>query len=272
MAEERPRRPMLRNILHSYNPPRDFIPPRMYSQAGPSSEEGLLDGISEATTMEMPSVTQVAPTAQESSHLQPHQQAPASQVASTTHGASVEQELQAVQQPRDIVEIRETSTKRGRGLFATQDIASGTNVIRDELPVLNGNFLSLILQNIPTEKDLSGRNDPHTTAIEDFRREYAFQDTAGRRCLIYKLASHINHACSKCAQARFSVDPGELHCIDVLLLKSVEADEEIFIHYGKKKLPFGCAICDEQRRPRKGWRDKLGKFDPRRLLRRNHQE
>ncbi|CAF3576926.1 hypothetical protein SNK03_000486 [Fusarium graminearum] len=144
MAEERPRRPMLRNILHSYNPPRDFIPPRMYSQAGPSSEEGLLDGISEATTMEMPSVTQVAPTAQESSHLQPHQQAPASQVASTTHGASVEQELQAVQQPRDIVEIRETSTKRGRGLFATQDIASGTNVIRDELPVLNGNFLSLM--------------------------------------------------------------------------------------------------------------------------------
>lgn len=128
------------------------------------------------------------------------------------------------------------------------------------------------LQNIPTEKDLSGRNDPHTTAIEDFRREYAFQDTAGRRCLIYKLASHINHACSKCAQARFSVDPDELHCIDVLLLKSVEADEEIFIHYGKKKLPFGCAICDEQRRPRKGWRDKLGKFDPRRLLRRNHQE
>lgn len=116
----------------------------MYSQAGPSSEEGLLDGISEATTMEMPSVTQVAPTAQESSHLQPHQQAPASQVASTTHGASVEQELQAVQQPRDIVEIRETSTKRGRGLFATQDIASGTNVIRDELPVLNGNFLSLM--------------------------------------------------------------------------------------------------------------------------------
>ncbi|CAG2002575.1 unnamed protein product [Fusarium graminearum] len=94
--------------------------------------------------MEMPSVTQVAPTAQESSHLQPHQQAPASQVASTTHGASVEQELQAVQQPRDIVEIRETSTKRGRGLFATQDIASGTNVIRDELPVLNGNFLSLM--------------------------------------------------------------------------------------------------------------------------------
>lgn len=116
----------------------------MYSQAGPSSEEGLLEGVSEATTMERPSVTQVAPTAQGSSHLQPHQQASTSQVASTTHGASVEQELQAVQQPRDLVEIRETSTKRGRGLFATRDIASDTNVIRDELPVLNGNFLSLM--------------------------------------------------------------------------------------------------------------------------------
>ncbi|KAM0423936.1 hypothetical protein ACHAPD_002418 [Fusarium lateritium] len=189
------------------------------------------------------------------------------------------------------VMIRDTFTNRGQGLFATRNLPTDHRIINGEDAVLSGHPLSLrpkwndlthrkrdelkqIFRNlraIPTEGTLSSRpmDMDHVRLLENFRQEYGFQDPQGRRCHFYKTACFINHACGKCAQASFQIDGEWPYRINVKLNEPVRADEEIFIHYGKKKLPYGCAVCTKKETTSFGGRlmNKL-----RKLLRRNREE
>lgn len=160
------------------------------------------------------------------------------------------------------VRIRHTGTERGRGLFANRNLTRHQIIIDEESPILTSSHDSLRadwnlttletrqevarlfsrLENIPTDRALAA-NEPSETIIENFRRDYAFQDPAGRRALIYRTASHMNHACAYCANAEWNVDAEEPHQITVRVTQRVRANKEIFINYGWGNLPFACSEC-----------------------------
>jgi hypothetical protein len=159
------------------------------------------------------------------------------------------------------VQICYTGTERGRGVFANRNLTRD-QIIIEESPILtssNGllradwNLTALTtrqeavnlffrLRHIPTDRALVA-NEPFETILEDFRRDYAFQDPAGRRALIYRNASHMNHACRYCANAEWIIDAEEPHQITVRVTKRVGANKEIFINYGWGNLPFACSEC-----------------------------
>ncbi|KAM0296371.1 hypothetical protein ACHAO9_000012 [Fusarium lateritium] len=163
------------------------------------------------------------------------------------------------------VHIGNTETERGRGLFANRTFTRYKTII-EELPILTSSHsllradwslatlekrrevagLFTRLANIPTDRALTA-NEPSGMIIEDFRTEYAFQDPARQRALIYRLASHMNHACTDCANAMWIVDAREPHGITVQTTKRVKAGKEIFINYGWANLSFACPICAKKR-------------------------
>ncbi|KAF7558877.1 hypothetical protein G7046_g5276 [Stylonectria norvegica] len=85
--------------------------------------------------------------------------------------------------------------------------------------------------------------------LEKFVGEYAFWDPRRDKAHIYALASQINHACKSCANAFPIIDSAEPNKITVRLVRALETNEEVFIHY-HKKVSFGCAVCG-RRKPRK---------------------
>ncbi|KAM3464723.1 hypothetical protein NHJ6243_002287 [Beauveria neobassiana] len=90
--------------------------------------------------------------------------------------------------------------------------------------------------------------------LEDFVTDYAFWDPQRDQAHIYRLSSHINHACQMCANAGFWVDSAYPHRIVVTLVRGVRHGDEIFICYGKTNTPYGCALCQRgQRLDRRIW-------------------
>ncbi|KAH0528115.1 hypothetical protein TsFJ059_003017 [Trichoderma semiorbis] len=77
-----------------------------------------------------------------------------------------------------------------------------------------------------------------------FVLEYAFSNPQRSRINIYPFASHINHACDKCANAQFWVQAEAPDRITVSLVRNVRKGQEIFINYNRPSgNTFGCAIC-----------------------------
>lgn len=79
--------------------------------------------------------------------------------------------------------------------------------------------------------------------LRQFIRDYAFADPAHGRAHVYGLASHINHACTSCANAEVWVEPTEPNYITVRLMKPIAKDQEVYINYNRRNLKFNCALC-----------------------------
>ncbi|KAK4078554.1 uncharacterized protein Triagg1_2885 [Trichoderma aggressivum f. europaeum] len=93
----------------------------------------------------------------------------------------------------------------------------------------------------------SGTLEPTALEAMDFLcfiLEYAFSNPGCSRANIYRLASHINHACRKCANAEISIGPGTPNLITVRLVRKVKKGQEIFINYDRPSgNAYGCAVC-----------------------------
>lgn len=86
------------------------------------------------------------------------------------------------------------------------------------------------LRGLSTETSLSRSQ---RRQLEGFVKTYASADTSGNRVHIYSIASHINHACGRCANARAWADSDSPNYMSVTLLRPVKAGEEILVNYGK---------------------------------------
>ncbi|KAF4999132.1 hypothetical protein FDECE_11595 [Fusarium decemcellulare] len=174
----------------------------------------------------------------------------------------------------DAVEIRSTQSHRNLGVFAKQDFPSrhkiilerpaiscihftqgwasykNVGVVWNSLPEQRRTGLSQAftsLRHMPTDKDVDWSQ---RKKLETFIEEYAFSDPQRRKAHIFRLASHINHACTRCANAEHWTDSVHPHPIKITLVRDVKKDEEIFIHYGKKRMSFGCAVCGIKGNPK----------------------
>ncbi|KAF4968488.1 hypothetical protein FSARC_4133 [Fusarium sarcochroum] len=189
--------------------------------------------------------------------------------------------------------IRETGTSYGVGLIAERDLPRKHNIIENEPPILSCHFKAVgnkYLRKIPTGRQLSLREQGN---LQNLVRDYAFNDPQGRWALIFELTSHINHACMSCASAQFTVDPEYPYEITVTLVRDVQKDEEVFIHYNKSvvknlhgRLHLSQIIHNENenenrdveheptitKRFGQGFKSLLNKIDPRKLFRRAHQD
>ncbi|KAL6868628.1 hypothetical protein J3F83DRAFT_737799 [Trichoderma novae-zelandiae] len=80
--------------------------------------------------------------------------------------------------------------------------------------------------------------------LYNFALEYSYSSPDGEFANIYSLASHINHACRRCANAVQGMDWYEPRRILITLVKPVKVGEEVFIYYntleGRK---LACAVC-----------------------------
>lgn len=174
-------------------------------------------------------------------------------------------------QNENAVEIRESSGK-GRGVFARLELPKGHAVIvekalfsctywrqkglrthvqdwtssksRTRLELKD--YFPTKLANIPDEK-LADRDRKR---LKRFIKEYAFWDTRLDRAHIYKLASHINHACASCANASHFTECSSPNLITIRLLAPIKAGDELFICYNKSNLPYRCAVCRATKKPR----------------------
>lgn len=171
--------------------------------------------------------------------------------------------------------IRKTGTSRGRGVFTRQDLPRKHPVLL-ESPILTCRHGYIIgrrkfrdidavwtklavdkkqeivncfkkLKDVTIDGKL-GSADKRT--LEHFITEYGFRDSGNNMdAYIFKLACHINHACSKCANS-IAIVSNETTCrITVRLQRDLEAHEELLINYGKT-LPYRCAVCCPSRSKR----------------------
>ncbi|KAL2685582.1 hypothetical protein Neosp_006682 [[Neocosmospora] mangrovei] len=83
----------------------------------------------------------------------------------------------------------------------------------------------------------AGLSKTQRQQLEGFVKEYASADTGGRRVHIHRIASHINHACGRCANAKATIDSADPNSISVTLLRSVSTGEQILIKYKKPNAP-----------------------------------
>ncbi|KAH7273972.1 hypothetical protein B0J15DRAFT_115894 [Fusarium solani] len=87
----------------------------------------------------------------------------------------------------------------------------------------------------------AGLSESQRQQLEGFVKTYAFADTGGSRVHICKIASHINHACGRCANAKAWVESDDPNYMSVRLLRPVSAGEQILINYKKRHPP--CLVC-----------------------------
>ncbi|CAM1506695.1 Fc.00g063360.m01.CDS01 [Cosmosporella sp. VM-42] len=85
--------------------------------------------------------------------------------------------------------------------------------------------------------------------LERFIDDYGFWDGRHSHAHIFDLACHINHACPRCANAGHYVDAAEPNTMTIRTMRKIRPGEELFIHYGKSDLPYGCAVCNAGARP-----------------------
>lgn len=166
----------------------------------------------------------------------------------------------------DAVEILNTNARRALGVFARQDLPAGHRVIVDYpmiscihwrqrkgrrtvgeewsklSPQARADFRNAFtrLQHLPLDKVPSAST---RKKLEHFIEDYGFWDGRQTYAFIFKLGSHINHACLSCANAQHYVDAEEPNTMTVRLTRNVKKGDELFINYGKAKMAFGCAIC-----------------------------
>ncbi|EHK16847.1 uncharacterized protein TRIVIDRAFT_65412 [Trichoderma virens Gv29-8] len=172
------------------------------------------------------------------------------------------------------VSIRNTRSSRGRGVFAICDFPEGQRIIVESpvfscaAPVENNaaiwrTALAERWCSIPDMHQLYCKSKfvnlkempmgaQHLSLHQSrrffsFVKEYAFCNPPKSLLHIYPLAGHINHACSRCANAEVWIDSGPPHRITVRLMKRVRRGEEIFINYNRPAgNPFSCAVCRDR--------------------------
>lgn len=169
------------------------------------------------------------------------------------------------------VRIKHTRTSRGLGVFTTHSFPAGHRILGEgtifscvhpeqvETPewersvVDRWRFLAVLDQSWFKE------HFPHiqymplgTLELTEheankflcFVSEYAFGNPQRNRMNIYPFASHINHACDKCANAQFWIQAEKPDRITVRLIRNVRKGQEIFINYHRPSgNTFGCAVC-----------------------------
>ncbi|KAL7790967.1 hypothetical protein V8C37DRAFT_383006 [Trichoderma ceciliae] len=169
----------------------------------------------------------------------------------------------------EAVTISDTFTRRGRGIFAARDFRKGHNIIV-EPPIItcthwaqnNGSrtiaeeWCALPLEDqlqlrtifrkrlryVPVGQDTIGPF--YRRMLENFVLEYGFCNPQRSLAHIYVLASHINHACNRCANAQQWTESDVPHRIIVKLVKPLKMGDELFINYNRRQgSSFGCAVC-----------------------------
>lgn len=169
----------------------------------------------------------------------------------------------------DGVSIRDTFKRRRRGVFANRYFEKGENIIierpvfscgRQQTPkgekwpiaeewcklpeatqlTLQKRFRKL--RSVPIGKKKLGWY--WQEKIRRFFFEYAFINPQQKEAHIYPVGSHMNHACTSCANAEQWTESGSPDRILVRLVKPVRANTEILINYNNKVgTTLGCAIC-----------------------------
>lgn len=162
------------------------------------------------------------------------------------------------------IEVRDTKSKRDLGMYARYDIPNNTKII-EEVPAIScvhwkgKKTIAQEWLKLPVSEQQSLVNGLHrlkglpvgaltlkpkeVKQLEAFIRDYGFLDPQKARAHIFPFTGHINHACARCANAQLWVDSAEPHSMTVTMVKDVKADDEIFIHYNRNDLAFGCALC-----------------------------
>ncbi|UKZ88133.1 uncharacterized protein TrAFT101_003897 [Trichoderma asperellum] len=179
----------------------------------------------------------------------------------------------------DGVSVRETFTRRGRGVFADRNFEKGENIIterpvfscgrkktsaKDNWPIaeewcrlplehqlkLQNHFRKL--RSVPIGKDKLGWY--RERMMKKFFLEYAFCNPQRTEAHVYALGSHMNHACRHCANAEQWTESDSPNRILVKVVRPLKAGDEVLINYNKQRGAwFGCAICSPP-----GLRDRLG--------------
>lgn len=79
------------------------------------------------------------------------------------------------------------------------------------------------------DRRIKGLTKDQRLQLEAFVMDYAFADVSGSRRYVYRIASHFRHACGRCANAKFWIDPNDPNQISVTLLRPVNQGEELYI-------------------------------------------
>lgn len=165
------------------------------------------------------------------------------------------------------IEIQETGTNRRLGVFAVQDWPKGHKIIIEDPAIscihwhgqrtiskewqklsttkqqeLQSCFRKLRYLPIGSKKPLQKKDRQR---LERFVKDYAFWDPRRSKAHIFKLTSHINHACISCANAQHWTDSASPFSMTVTLVRPVKAGEEIFVHYNRSNISFSCAVCPD---------------------------
>lgn len=165
----------------------------------------------------------------------------------------------------DVVYIGDTGTARGLGVFASHNLSKGHKIIVEKPAISCIHFkqhktAAAEWQKLPVSKqqELVSRfrklkgvpvgtrvplDKKQIKRLESFIGDYGFSDPNRGRAHVFSLTSHINHACRSCANAQHWTDGIEGNHMTVKLIKDVSAGDEIFVHYNRTKLGFGCAVC-----------------------------
>ncbi|KAH7328897.1 hypothetical protein B0I35DRAFT_418688 [Stachybotrys elegans] len=169
----------------------------------------------------------------------------------------------------DVVQKENTRSRRGQGVYTKRRLEAKRVVIeeapaiwcifwkerwgkRDIVSVWEDEFSDAqrnkARHRFKRLKDLPDRLDKkQKKQIMRFVKDYAFWGGAKDKAFIYSLGSHINHACADCANATVTIESEVPNIMGVRLRQILEPGQEIFIHYGRSKLPFGCAVCSKGR-------------------------
>jgi hypothetical protein len=162
--------------------------------------------------------------------------------------------------------VKNTGGRRGRGVFATRALPRRHQVIV-ETPALSCIHWSMrrgrrnianvwiklsqerkqeLQQYFRKLKGISTTGEKLTRLdrlrLRRFIEEYAFWDTGGSNAHVYRLASHMNHACSSCANAEQYTEMASPNAIAVALVRAVRANEEILIDYNRRS-SLKCSVC-----------------------------
>ncbi|KAL7936104.1 hypothetical protein V8C35DRAFT_278333 [Trichoderma chlorosporum] len=169
------------------------------------------------------------------------------------------------------VQIRNTKTFRGLGVFTRDDFTKHHTIIKEQptlscaIPVerdaaswrrrLAERWCSLAwmhqemvrsqfvkMRQMPSGvRELTSRQSKDLLA---FIKEYAFRNPPRTMMHVYRWSSHINHACRSCANAEVWIEPSQPNRISVRLVRDVKKGEELFICYNRASdKSLGCAVC-----------------------------
>ncbi|KAI5466222.1 hypothetical protein BGZ63DRAFT_400620 [Mariannaea sp. PMI_226] len=246
-------------------------PPQAYTRpVAWAAEAQTTDQIKDTTELETDTTAPCRDSKAESSDADSHMKPPMCKDKGPARPAIVAS--LALPSPHNGALVKQKSAAcRGQGIFAAEPLFSGHTIVVEE-PAIScihwrqrggkrtigdvWNRLSAERRNelgtsfsklsaIPIEGNASRRD---RKKLETFVQEYGFRDSGLSNAHIYHIGSHINHACLQCANAEFWINSEHPYNITIRLTKNVDPGMEIFIHYNKEGLVYGCGSCGPRAR------------------------